>query len=320
MKLNVRLARFIMKLFPSEPEFNIAHSLSETINHKDFVNQDQAGKEKILYQMAVNHFMENEEKPFDSYFPDIDFKRLFFNKRVLDLGCWCGGKTVSYAERWKVKEMYGLDITPYFIKAAELFSNSRDQNIQYNFKVGFGESLPYEDNFFDAIVTNDVFEHVRSLSDTIKECKRVLKPDGVIFTVFPSYFTIKEHHLGFVTKMPIIHWLFSSKTLNAAFVSIIEERGDKAYWYYNKQVEKEDWRKLDGGIGINGTTFKSFKKIIKDIGFSKFKIVTTPILSVGAFSLKHSFVRKTTNLLKPIVRINFLQDFLSHRIIAEITK
>ncbi len=161
---------------------------------------------------------------------------------------------------------------------------------------------------------------MKSLKDTIKECERILKPGGAIYTVFPSYYTIGESHLGYVTNMPIIQWFFSSKTLNISYYNIIDERGEKTYWYYDKNVEMEKWRKLDAGIGINGTTFKIYKKIISDIGFSKFKIINTPFLSVGGFSIKHPFVRKIAILFKPIVRINFLQDYLSHRIVAEIMK
>ena len=112
---------------------------------------------------------------------------------------------------------------------------------------------------------------------------------------------------------------FSSKTLNIAYRSILDERGEKTYWYYKKNAKIKEWEKLDGGIGINGTTFKKFKKIISDVDFSEFKIINTPFLSVGGFALKYPIVRKIANLFKPVVRINFLQDFLSHRIVAEIT-
>lgn len=316
----VRAARIIMRMFPSEPEFDISNPLSEILNHNNFLSLDDRGKEEILFQMAENHYKDNEKKPFDSYFPGYDFRKLFKGKTILDLGCWCGGKTVSYAERWGVKEIYGLDVNQYFIKAAEIFSSGRNNKIPFTFSVGYSESLPYKDNFFDAIVTHDVFEHVKSLKETIEECRRVLKPGGGLYSVFPSYYTIGESHLGSVTRFPVIQWFFGSDTLNEAYKSIIEERGERAYWYYNRKSSKEEWRKFDAGIGINGTTFMSFKKIIRQSGFSDSKIIATPFLSVGSYSLRHPLVRKTAGLFKPIVKLPYLQELLSHRIVSEIVK
>lgn len=118
--------------------------------------------------MARSHYLEDQMKPFGHYFPGYPLKKLLSGKKILVLGCWCGGKTVSYAEGWNVKSMCGIDVNEYFIKAAILFSSKREnKNINYDFRVGFGEALPYEDDTFDAIVSWDVFEHVQSLKETI---------------------------------------------------------------------------------------------------------------------------------------------------------
>ena len=68
------------------------------------------------------------------------------------------------------------------------------------------------DNSFDYIVNFDVLEHVRDVEIVLKECFRVLKPDGKLLAVFPPFFQPLEAHLGMVTKMPALHWLFSGKT------------------------------------------------------------------------------------------------------------
>lgn len=50
------------------------------------------------------------------------------------------------------------------------------------------ERLTFNDNFFDFVITEDVFEHVRDYKKGFKEIYRVLKPNGYhIFTV-PFYF------------------------------------------------------------------------------------------------------------------------------------
>ncbi len=318
MSFKVKLAKMVMNLLPSKPTFDTTHPSSEIINHKEFINADEEKKNEILLKLATAHYLADQKKPFDHYFPGYSLKKLLSGEKVLDLGCGCGGKTVSYAERWNVKEMHGIDANEYFIKAAILFSSKRkNKNIKYDFRIGFCEALPYEDNTFDAIVSCDTFEHVRSLKETMRECKRTLKPGGMLFSVFPSYyFPFGGAHLDHVTKMPFIQWLFDPKTLNIAYHEIIDSRGEKAYWYKSKKNEKNDWRTLHGGIGINGTTFRKFKTIVKEIGFSRIHIIPTPLFSVGGFSIHHPEIKFISGVLKPLLKIELLQDYLSHRIVA----
>lgn len=318
MSFKVQLAKFAMNVLPSRPVYDITSHYSENINHKDFINAGEEGKKKILFEMAEDHYLEDQKKPFDHYFPGYSLNSVLSGKTVLDLGCWCGGKTVSYAERWNVKNMFGMDVNENFIKAARLFSSKRmNQNIKYNFTVGFGESLPYENGTFNGIVSWDVFEHVQSLKETIKECKRTLKSGGMLFSVFPSYYTpLGGQHLGFVTRMPCLNWFFDPGTLNIAYHEIIESRGEEAYWYKTKEEDGGDWQMLHGGIGINGTTFKQFISIVEDIGFSKIHIIPTPLLSVGETSIRYPKIKYISKILWPLLKIKSLQDYLSHRIVS----
>jgi ubiquinone/menaquinone biosynthesis C-methylase UbiE len=213
--------------------------------------------------------------------------------------------------------MYGIDINEYFIRGAILFSSSRkNKNISHKFTLGFGEALPYEDYTFDAIVSRDVFEHVKSLKETMIECKRVLKSGGMLFSAFPSYYFPFGAHLDFATKPPCIQWFFGSKTLSAAYDDIIQSRGEEAYWYKTKEKEVDSWQKLRGGIGINGTAFRDFKSIVKEVGFSNVYILPTPFLSVADVSIQHPKVKHISKILKPLLRIEWLQDYLSHRIVS----
>ena len=198
-----------------------------------------------------------------------------------------------------------------------MFSLQRkNKNIRYDFSVGYGENLPYKNNTFDAIISYDVFEHVKSLKRTITECKRILKPAGMLFSVFPSYYMPTESHLSFVTRTPCIQWFFGPKTLQAAYNEIIESRGDEAYWYKSEEKEGADWKKLSGGIGINGTTIHEFKSIIKRVRFSKAYIFLPPLFCVGHMSIRHSKVKYISKILKPLLKIEFLQDYLTHRIVS----
>lgn len=310
MRFKIELAKFFMNLIPSEPVY-LKDKLSETINHKNFINLSQEKKDSILLSMAEMQFQGYQLHPFDRFFPNYNLKEMISNKTVLDLGCWCGGMAVSVAERWCVREMFGIDINDNFIRAANMFASKRNDCIKYKFQVGFGESLPYEDNFFDVIVNSDVLEHVKSVKNTLEECKRVIKPGGMILSVFPSYYEpFNNGHFSLVTKTPCLNWIFDAETLNCAYDEILESRGSDADWYKSEK-SKMGWAKLHGGIGINGTTMSNFKSIIKNVGFSQIHIIPNHLLA---------FRYPSTKYLSQLFACDFLQDRISCRIVSVLIK
>jgi ubiquinone/menaquinone biosynthesis C-methylase UbiE len=62
--------------------------------------------------------------------------------------------------------------------------------------------IPFEDESFNLIISNMVFEHVEDLDGVLKEIYRVLKPEGQLLCLFPCKDSIREAHCG----LPFIHW------------------------------------------------------------------------------------------------------------------
>ncbi len=61
-------------------------------------------------------------------------------------------------------------------------------------KIADACNLPYDDNFFDVVVSFDVFEHIKNDQKAISEVYRVLKENGVlIFTVPAFQFLFSSH-------------------------------------------------------------------------------------------------------------------------------
>lgn len=56
--------------------------------------------------------------------------------------------------------------------------------------------IPFPDQTFELIVSNQVLEHVESLELTLAEVTRVLKPGGKLLTIFPDLGVIREGHCG----------------------------------------------------------------------------------------------------------------------------
>jgi ubiquinone/menaquinone biosynthesis C-methylase UbiE len=101
-------------------------------------------------------------------------------KRVLDLGCGTGRHTVYLARRGF--DVYGIDIAKEGVKMTK--SWLKEENLKADLKVGnIYAKLPYQDNFFDAIITTGVIGHsdIAGIRKTIKEMKRILRSNGFVF-------------------------------------------------------------------------------------------------------------------------------------------
>jgi SAM-dependent methyltransferase len=55
--------------------------------------------------------------------------------------------------------------------------------------------LPFEDQRFDVVVSNEVFEHVQDYPAAISEVHRVLRPGGISLHVFPARWAPLEPHV-----------------------------------------------------------------------------------------------------------------------------
>lgn len=101
-------------------------------------------------------------------------------KKVLDLGCGSGRHTVYLAKRGF--KLYGIDIAPKGIKLTRDWL--KKEKLQADLKLGsIYRKLPYQDNFFDAIISTQVIHHERieNIRKAIKELERILKPGGLLF-------------------------------------------------------------------------------------------------------------------------------------------
>ena len=119
---------------------------------------------------------------------------------VLDYGC--GGGTVVRMLRAAGYDAYGVDIrwpgADYGdVEADEL---GRAGVLRYYEE---GGRLPFEDDTFALVVSDQVFEHVVPLEASLREIERVLRPGGVTYHHFPSKSVWREGHIG----IPLSHRL-----------------------------------------------------------------------------------------------------------------
>jgi len=105
--------------------------------------------------------------------------------KVLDAGC--GDGVFSYLVSKKGYEVSGVDLSKEAIDAAKEITKKKGQNI--DFRVASVYELPYEDNYFDAVVSTEVIEHLDDVDKFLDEIKRVTKKEGTIVISTPIRLT-----------------------------------------------------------------------------------------------------------------------------------
>ena len=111
--------------------------------------------------------------------------------RVLDFGC--GRAHVLRLLRADGVDAYGADV--FF--AGMDWSNldaPRDLLASGAVRAIANGKLPFDDGFFDTIISDQVIEHVESLEEAIAEMGRVLKPGGRMYHQYPTLNTVREAH------------------------------------------------------------------------------------------------------------------------------
>tara|TARA_B100000035_G_scaffold179193_1_gene152862 strand:- start:123 stop:851 length:729 start_codon:yes stop_codon:yes gene_type:complete len=131
-------------------------------------------------------------------------KKLDSSTTILDYGCG-DGKFVKYFLDEKINA-YGCDLK--FKKSGITKSLIKLKKIKLMDSDTF--RIPFENEKFDIVISNQVFEHVADYDLAFKEISRVLKKEGISLNFFPSRYRFIEAHV------------------NVPFASIIKNK----YWLY----------------------------------------------------------------------------------------
>ncbi len=103
--------------------------------------------------------------------------RIDENSHVIDIACGKGTSAVYIAKKYGCK-VTAIDISSELIEEARRLARNPDVAKRVNFLVGDAMKLPFEDNSFDAAVSQAMLVLVDDKIQTIKEAKRVVKKGG----------------------------------------------------------------------------------------------------------------------------------------------
>lgn len=134
-----------------------------------------------IFQKDGKVFMESHED-MDSI---IQLLKERGTKKILDLGSGSGRHMLKLAKNGF--SVFGLDnsATGIEITKKELEQEGLRAELV---KQEMTETFPWEDNFFDAIISVQVIHHadVQTIKEIISEIERTLKKDGFVFVTVPK--------------------------------------------------------------------------------------------------------------------------------------
>lgn len=149
--------------------------------------------------------------------------------KVLDFGCG-RGYLVALA-RQRHLDFSGVDT---YEGHYENWTDSLEEDATGHCKKIDNGEIPFDDNTFDAVVSNQVFEHVFEPEPALSEIHRVLKPGGKFLALFPTSDIWFEGHLG----VYFVHWLKPKSQAQLNYLRTLRRLG---FGYYKGKKSVDAW-------------------------------------------------------------------------------
>jgi len=188
--------------------------------------------DKIYKKEGKKYKYYNIFKPHEDISKVSDFFKKQKVKRVLDLGCGAGRNLIYLSK--KGFDMYGIDCAPEGLKIIKERLKKEKRKCRLKLSNIFNK-LPYENNFFDAVISIQVLQHgkVNEIKNAIKEIERVLKPGGFIFITLS----------GRISKGKVRPYLIktSKKIAPRTYIPTMGNEKGLTHFIYNKKIIKKHY-------------------------------------------------------------------------------
>jgi ubiquinone/menaquinone biosynthesis C-methylase UbiE len=98
--------------------------------------------------------------------------------KVLDMGTATGRLAIEFIKKIPSMEVIGLDLAEVALGVARENAQKSEITLKISFKKGDAEDMPFEDNIFDLVISNNTLHLIKNPLKMFNEVHRVLKPTG----------------------------------------------------------------------------------------------------------------------------------------------
>ena len=234
------------------------------------------------------------------YLEHTNENEMFCNKKVLDIGCGAGGKSLYYLSKG-AQSVTGVDVVEKYKSESE---SLRDRLGLTGFEFVYADAseMPFNDNAFDTVIMNDAMEHVDKPIEVLNEVHRVLKPGGKLYVNFPPYNHPFGAHLSDAIGIPWVHLLFNDKTLIAAYKELVKDLPDGEDRIGFRIATNENGEEYFSYV--NKMSIRRFNDILKDTEFSCEYYKEVPL----------------RNFLAPFSKIKLFNDCFTKMVVCVLSK
>jgi SAM-dependent methyltransferase len=149
--------------------------------------------------------------------------------KVLDYGCGAG--TIVSLCRERGIDAYGCDT---FYEGGDYSSAVPAEYLGSIIRRMDASRIPFESKTFDWVVSNQVLEHVADLDAVLSEIHRVMKPNGLVLSLFPDRNVWQEGHCG----IPFLHRFAKHSRSRIWYAAFIRKLG---FGYHKKELSAIAW-------------------------------------------------------------------------------
>jgi len=190
-------------------------------------------------------------------------------RAVADIGSGDGIIDLGLALRGRPRSLVGYDVnltsTEHLLEQARRYAGVDALPPNLSFASSEPERLPAADASFDVLVTWSAFEHVRDPIGLLREMRRVMRPDGVLFLqLWPFYHSPKGSHLWDWFPEPFHHLQQSTEEVEAAMRA--SDRHPPEWTEYMLSEFKT----------LNRVTVDDLQASLRDAGFSVRRLELIP--------------------------------------------
>jgi len=160
------------------------------------------------------------------------------NKKILEIWVWPNWLIFFLSKKYKNNNYYWLDLSEAVLNKMEKLDIIW---IKANL---WEEKIPFEDDFFDLIIFNEVIEHIFDCQNTLSEIYRILKKWWKLYISTHNTFNI-------FMRLRFLLWLFPSPNLDVSDLSMWEHIRMFNYkllktllfraWFKNENIENKSY-------------------------------------------------------------------------------